>query len=96
MNIGVGIKEVREKFELTQVEVCNRAGLTQGFYSSVETGVNKPSLDTLDKIAMALGVPVFVIVWLSTNERDIPKKHRIWYNFYHGQISEIIDEIKTK
>jgi len=94
MNIGSGIKEVREKLGLTQMKVCEKTGLTQGFYSSVETGTNKPSLSTLEKISSALGVPVFVIIWLSTEVKDVPKQSKSWYATYYDDIKKIIDQIK--
>lgn len=42
--------------ERTQMEIANLCGISQNFYSCIETGERRPSVDTAKKIANALGV----------------------------------------
>ena len=53
---GVKIRELRRAAGLTQKELAEAAGLSTNFIGYVERGVRKPSLDTLERIAQALGV----------------------------------------
>lgn len=53
------IKKLRKARGLTQVELAERAGVTQVYISSLENGTRKnPSLDLLRKLAKALKTDV--------------------------------------
>lgn len=80
MNLGEAIKQIRIKLELTQEDVCNRAQVTQGFYSSIEKGNNKPSIQTLERICAAFNIPVFLLIWIATDRRELSKKYRCLYD----------------
>lgn len=54
---GKAIASVRRYHRLTQVELAAKAGLTKQAISNIEGGRRKPRIDTLTKIATALGVP---------------------------------------
>lgn len=95
MNYGEAIKSVRLKMGLTQEEVCNRAQLTQGFYSSVEHGNNVPGLGTLQRISDAFGLPMFFIIWIATERHSLSKKERVWYDNLSPVISAIMEELTT-
>ena len=43
---------------LSQAELAKRAGVPQSAISEIETGKRKPRIDTIQKLAMALGVSV--------------------------------------
>jgi transcriptional regulator with XRE-family HTH domain len=49
------IREAREAQGLTQVELAAKAETTQGTISRIEAGTIVPRLDTLQRIAEALG-----------------------------------------
>ena len=49
------IKQIRERKNLTQVELAKELNMTQGIVSSWENGRYSPSIDTARKIAAALG-----------------------------------------
>lgn len=53
---GKHLKELRGT--RTQEQVAEKAGLTKQYISTVERGLSKPCLDTLKKIADALGLTV--------------------------------------
>ena len=58
MNIGSTIREYRLQRGLSQGDIEKRTGLLRCYLSRVENGHTVPSLDTLKKIAAALGLPM--------------------------------------
>lgn len=54
--IGNTIRDLRRNNHLTIAEVSAQAGISRGMLSKIETGQASCSLDTLEKIASALGV----------------------------------------
>jgi transcriptional regulator with XRE-family HTH domain len=54
--IGNVIRELRLKDNLTIAEVATQAGISRGMVSKIENGQVSTSLETLSKIAQALGV----------------------------------------
>lgn len=93
MKLGEAIKSIRLKAGLTPKEVYTRAQLTQGFYSGLEVGVNKPSLDTLQRISDAIGVPMFFVIFLATDRHSLKRKDRVWYDNLSPVLNALIDEI---
>ncbi len=55
MEIGVKIKALRLKNNLTQEELADRCELTKGFISQLENDLANPSIDTLNDILIVLG-----------------------------------------
>jgi transcriptional regulator with XRE-family HTH domain len=55
MNVGPAIRERRLARELTLVALAELAGLSQPFLSQVENGRAQPSMESLYRIATALG-----------------------------------------
>jgi len=56
MNIGENIKRIRTAKNLSQKEVTINAKLDTAQYSRIENGKTDPSVNTLERIAKALGV----------------------------------------
>lgn len=67
----VWLKEIREKSGMSQMIVAKKAGISQNYYSSIETGVrgNPLNVDVAKKIAEALGFD-----WTMFYEEDIRAK----------------------
>lgn len=61
MNIGRMIVASRMRLGLTQQEIARRANTKQGRVSELETLSGNATLDTLDKIAFALGLEVTLV-----------------------------------
>jgi transcriptional regulator with XRE-family HTH domain len=59
MIIGDRLRELREQKQFTQGEVAKRAGLLKPYVSRVENGHSVPGLETLEKFARALEVPMY-------------------------------------
>jgi transcriptional regulator with XRE-family HTH domain len=58
MIIGERLKALRESKNLSQGDVEQRTGLLRCYTSRVENGHTVPSVETLEKYARALGVPL--------------------------------------
>ena len=57
------VQELRTKKELSQRELAQKAGVSDGYIAHLETGLRKnPSLAVLKRIAKALGVPLSVLL----------------------------------
>lgn len=55
MEIGLKIKELRLKKQLTQEELADRCELTKGYISQLENDLTSPSIATLKDILQTLG-----------------------------------------
>lgn len=56
--IGVRIKVLRKQAGLTQERLAEKVGLDSRHLSRLEVGQHFPSLDSLERIAVALNVPL--------------------------------------
>lgn len=56
--LGQKLRKVRKEQNLTQLELAQQVGITNGQVSTIERGVSSPSLATLHRIARALNVPM--------------------------------------
>lgn len=70
MLIGQRIKELRESKNLSQGDLEKRTGLLRCYTSRVENGHTVPSVETLEKYARALEIPLYRLFY----EGDQPPK----------------------
>ena len=59
MFIGERLRELREAKNLSQGDIEKRTGLLRVYTSRVENGHTVPSIETLEKYARALEVPIY-------------------------------------
>jgi transcriptional regulator with XRE-family HTH domain len=59
MVIGDRLRELREAKKLSQGDIQERTGLLRCYVSRVENGHTVPAVDTLEKLARALEVPMY-------------------------------------
>lgn len=59
MIIGTRLRELREQKNLSQGDIQKRTGLLRCYISRVENGHTVPSVETLEKIAHGLEVPLY-------------------------------------
>jgi len=70
MLIGQKLREIREAKNMSQVEIAEATGLVQPYVSRVENGHTIPGVETLEKWASALKVPLYQILY---DGEDPPK-----------------------
>jgi transcriptional regulator with XRE-family HTH domain len=59
MIVGKKLKEIREAKKLSQGDIEKKTGLLRCYVSRVENGHTVPSVETLEKFARALEVPLY-------------------------------------
>jgi transcriptional regulator with XRE-family HTH domain len=59
MVVGNRLKELRESKQLSQGDIEKRTGLLRCYISRVENGHTVPAIETLEKMARALEVPIY-------------------------------------
>ena len=59
MVIGDKVRALREEKNLSQGDIEKRSGLLRCYLSRVENGHTVPGVDTLEKLARALAVPMY-------------------------------------
>ena len=87
MNIGRAIYGLRKEKGLKLEAVANDAGTDAGYLSRIETGSRLPSLPMLEKIAVAMGVRVSLIVEMAEGD-SIPNTSGEMPNVCEADLSE--------
>ena len=59
MLIGYRLRELRLQKNLSQTEVENRSGVQRAYISQIENNHKAPTVETLEKFARALEVPIY-------------------------------------
>lgn len=60
--IGQTIQTLRQRANMSQKELAERSNLSQAQVSQMEHGKTNPSLEALNSVARALGVPTWVLI----------------------------------
>ncbi len=63
MIIGDRLRELREEKKLSQGDIEKRTGLLRCYISRVENGHTVPAIETLEKMARALEVPMYQLFY---------------------------------
>lgn len=78
--ISKNIKKYREDLNISQRELARRSNISGQMVSKIENNLTKPSLDTLNKIAAALGVSVNELISDDTlSLTDMDKEDKSFY-----------------
>ena len=72
MNIGGRLRTLREEKKFTQGEVEKRTGVLRTYLSRVENGHTVPSVETLEKFARALEVPMYQLFYDGEEPPKLP------------------------
>lgn len=63
MQIGHRLRALREMKKLSQGDIQERTGLLRPYVSRVENGHTIPAIETLEKMARALEVPIYQLFY---------------------------------
>ena len=72
MVIGDRLRALREEKKITQGEVEKRTGLLRAYVSRVEHGHTVPAIETLEKFARALEVPLYQLLYDGEEPPKLP------------------------
>jgi transcriptional regulator with XRE-family HTH domain len=73
MKIGQRLRVLRERKGLSQNEMERRSGLVRTYISRIEQGHTVPSLETLEKYAAALGIPLYRVFYSRDDTPATPR-----------------------
>src|ERR1035437_9368363 len=71
MNYSKSIRVARPLADMPQRELAKRISVDSSLVSMLESGKRKPTLDTLEKIAAALGIPFHLFTLLASEAEDV-------------------------
>lgn len=72
MIIGDRLRELREAKNLSQGDIEKRTGLLRCYISRVENGHTVPAVETLEKMARALELPLFQLMYDGNKPPEAP------------------------
>jgi transcriptional regulator with XRE-family HTH domain len=72
MLIGERLRDLRQEKSLSQGQIEERSGLLRCYISRVENGHTVPSLETLEKLARALQVPLYSVFYDGAEPPKLP------------------------
>lgn len=71
MIIGDRLRVLREQKHLSQGDIERKTGLLRCYISRVENGHTVPSIDTLEKLARALEIPLYQLFYEGEKPMDV-------------------------
>ena len=72
MIIGDRLRDMREQKKLSQGDIEKRTGLLRCYISRVENGHTVPAIETLEKLARALEVPLYQLFYDGEEPPKLP------------------------
>jgi transcriptional regulator with XRE-family HTH domain len=73
MVVGDRLRYLREQRNLSQGDIEERTGLLRCYVSRVENGHTVPAIDTLEKFARALEIPMYQLLYEGEGIPKIPQ-----------------------
>ena len=71
MNVGQAIKMCRSRRGLSQAELAKRAQCSVSYLSMLETSQRDPTLSMVEKISLALNVPLGILFFLASDKNEM-------------------------
>jgi transcriptional regulator with XRE-family HTH domain len=72
MIIGERLRDLREQKKLSQGDIEKRTGLLRCYISRVENGHTVPAIETLEKMARAMEVPLYQLFYDGEEPPKVP------------------------
>jgi len=89
MNLGTTISTIRKPL-MKQCELASKVGISQTYMSQIESGRKIPGIELIEAICIALDIPVFALIWLSSDWKDVPVEKFGEYMKVKDDIYELI------
>jgi len=70
--IGDRLRQLRERKNMSQGDIEKRTGLIRNYISRVENGHTVPSIETLEKLAHALEIPMYQLFYDGEKPPELP------------------------
>lgn len=82
MVIGERLRALREERKLSQGHIEKRTGLLRCYVSRVENGHTVPAIETLEKWARALDVPLYQLFYFGDESPSLPQPAKTRSNLW--------------
>ena len=97
MLIGQRLREIREAKKQSQGDIEKSTGLLRAYVSRVENGHTIPNVETLEKFAAALGMPLYQVLYEGEEPPKPPRlptkvKEKLWGN--SGREARQLDRLR--
>lgn len=73
MVVGERIRQLRESKKMSQGDIEKRTGLLRCYISRVENGHTVPSIETIEKLAAALEIPLYRFFYEGIKAAQVPE-----------------------
>lgn len=70
LNIGDTLRSIREKKNLTLLEIANNTGISKSYLSKIENRIQSPSIEYLEKICLGLNIPLSIFMILADDTKS--------------------------
>jgi transcriptional regulator with XRE-family HTH domain len=98
VNIGERLRALREEKKLSQGDVEERTGLLRSYISRAENGHTVPAVETLEKFARALEVPMYQLFYDGEEPpkpKDLPRRKAESKRFgASGKDARMLDKLR--
>ena len=90
MVIGTRLRKLRDEKNLSQGDIEKRTGLLRCYISRVENGHTVPSIETLERLASALEIPLYQLFYEGDEPPPLPNlsKRRTTEELALDEVSE--------
>lgn len=95
MNLATAIKNIRKDLGLSQTEFGRRTGIKQANLSLIESGEHTAKMNTLNKIAKGMNIPVPEIYLYAQEDHETIKETK-QYKELKAAIIKFAKYLKTK
>lgn len=92
MKLGSAIKELRKIKNISQGELCHRAGISQTSLSQIETNEKYPRKSTIEQIAKGLGESVAVLMIYALERKDCSENKRGIFDVLMPSLKALVSE----
>ncbi|WP_411267918.1 helix-turn-helix domain-containing protein [Ketobacter sp.] len=70
MDLGGTIKQCRKVKKLTLAQLSKECGISVSYLSLLENNNREPSINTVESISKALGLPLSVLIFLASQRNE--------------------------
>lgn len=92
MNIGKSISNIRLSNKIARSDLARAVNISQSYLGQIENGAI-PSMTVLLKICQFFKIPLSVLMWLSTENTDIPENKKELYRLFKIPIDSMMLEL---
>lgn len=95
-SLGDKIRRLREKQNLTQLQLAEKVGVSLSLIAQIETGRVKPALDTLYNIAGILGVSVYYFLLTEQEEIEFKQKFKTILTKSWDKMNKMFEDVSEQ